>query len=309
MKNKMIWSYLLHLGYNMWSDRDVPEWSPYVAAKPYLRCDKPLWDDVLNKLVEIGANQVIIDLGEGVRYDSHPELAVRGSWTPDQLKAELARIRGLGLEVIPKLNFSTAHDLWLGPYARAVSTEAYYGVCKELIAETIALFDKPRYFHLGMDEETAQHQRHYLYAVLRQHDLWWHDLYFLVEQVEKGGVRPWIWSDYVWNHPEEFYSKMPKSVLQSNWYYGAEFDPAMKNYERVRAYLELEEHGYDQAPTGSNWSCEANMPRTVEFCQQHIAPERLLGFMQTVWHPTLEPTRAKHMQAIELLRQGIALAK
>lgn len=111
------------------------------------------------------------------------------------------------------------------------------------------------------------------------------------------------------NHPEEFYDKMPKSVLQSNWYYGTEFDPAMKNYERVKAYLELEEHGYDQVPTGSNWSCEENMPRTVEFCQQHIAPQRLLGFMQTPWHPTLEATRAKHMQAIELLRQGIQLAK
>ncbi len=303
-KNKMIWAYLLHLGYNMWADREAPEWpSEYVNARPYLRCDISLWHDVLLKLKEAGVNMVVIDLGEGVQYASHPELAVHGSWAPERLKAELARIRSMGLEPIPKLNFSTAHDAWLGPYSRCVSTDTYYGVCKDLIAEVIDLFDKPRFFHLGMDEETAQHQRHYDYAVIRQHDLWWHDFLFLVDQVEKGGVRAWIWSDYVWHHPEAFFARMPKSVLQSNWYYGAEFNEQI-NY--VKAYLDLEAHGYDQVPTGSTWSCVENFPRTVAYCREHIVPERLLGFLQTVWKPTLEATRERHVQAIELAAQSRA---
>ena len=41
---------------------------------------------------------------------------------------------------------------------------------------------------------------------------------------------------------------MPKSVLQSNWYYGAEFS---EKIGYVKAYLDLEEYGYDQVPTGS----------------------------------------------------------
>jgi len=37
-------------------------------------------------------------------------------------------------------------------------------VCRELIAEVVELFDSPRFFHLGYDEETAEHQAQYAYA-------------------------------------------------------------------------------------------------------------------------------------------------
>ena len=301
----MIKSYLLHLGYNMWADRVTPDWNEgYTTAQPYLRCDKGLWDDVLRKMVDLGMNMVIIDLGEGIRYDSHPELGVEGSWTVEEMRAELARIRGMGLEPIPKLNFSATHDTWMGEYHRMVSTSTYYAVCRDLIAEVIDIFDTPRFFHIGMDEETARHQRRHAYVVIRQHELWWEDLHFLVDQVERGGVRSWVWSDYIWDHEVEFLAKMPKSVLQSNWYYAAEFGPELP---RVKAYVDLETHGYDQVPTGSNWTTPDNMAGTVDFCRQHIAPERLLGFMQTVWKPTLEECRGKHMEALDLM--GKALAK
>ena len=302
-KTDMIWAYLIHLGYNMWSDRDTPEWTqwsrlPYFAARPFLRCHTPLWRDLLKRMAGAGVNMVVIDLGEGVEYDSHPEIAVRRAWQPERLRRELARIRDLGLEPIPKFNFSTAHDQWLGPYARCVSTDAYYAVCRDLIAEAAQLFDHPRLFHLGMDEETAGHQRFYQYAVMRQHDLWWHDLYFLIEQVEKAGARPWIWSDYIWRHPDDFRRKMPRSVLQSNWYYGKSFS-LKRRY--VQAYLDLEKHRYDQVPAGSNYSVPVNLHRTAQFCRKRLAPRRLRGFLQTVWRPTLEPYRHYHESAIDLV--------
>jgi hypothetical protein len=299
-RDDMIWAYLVHLSYNMWSDRDVPEWDQYLGAKPYLRFDDSLWNDILLKMVDVGINMVVIDLGDGVQYQSHPEIAVENAWTVDRLRDELSKMRDIGIEPIPKLNFSTCHDAWLGPYARCVSTDRYYEVCQDLIAEVIDIFG-PRLFHLGMDEETAHHQRHYAYVVIRQHELWWHDLNFLVDQVAKQGVRPWIWSDYVWEHAEAFYKKMPKSVLQSNWYYGADFGKEIKH---CKAYLDLEAHGYDQIPTGSNWSTDQNMPRTVTYCAEHIAPQRLVGFLQTVWRPTLEACRDKHMQALDLVGQA-----
>jgi hypothetical protein len=296
----MIKAYLLHLGYNMWADREVED-RQYLAAKSYLRCDKSLWNDVLARMAEIGMNMVVIDLGEGIQYQSHPELAVEGSWTPAQLQAELGRMRDMGLEPIPKLNFSACHDIWLGTYSRMLSTDVYYDVCQDLIAEVIDLFDTPRFFHLGMDEETARHQRHFEYVVIRQYDLWWNDLYFLVDQVEAGGVRPWIWSDYIWDHREVFLAKMPKSVLQSNWYYGAEFG---EDVAYSKAYLDLEAHGYDQVPTGSNWSTPVNFGRTVEFAQENISSEHLLGFLQTVWRPTVEACRDDHMEALDLVRDA-----
>ncbi|NLF01908.1 MAG: Tat pathway signal protein [Anaerolineales bacterium] len=300
----MIKACLLHLSYNMWADCEVADSGvEHVSARPDLRLDQTLWDDIAARMAALGLNMAVIDLGDGVRYRSHPEIAVRGAWSPERLREELARIRALGIEPIPKLNFSTCHDVWLGPYSRCVSTPTYYDVCRDLISEVAELFDQPRFFHLGMDEETAEHQRRYEYVVIRQGELWWHDLGVLIEAVERAGVRPWVWSDYVWQHPEEFMARMPRSVLQSNWYYGTEFGA---DVHYAQAYVDLEAHGYDQVPTGSNWSTPENMARTVAFCREHIAPERLLGFMQTSWKPTLEVCRARHMEALELA--GAALA-
>ena len=301
----MIWANLLHLGYNMWWDREVtPEELPRVAPdilfhksmKPYLRCDRGLWNDITQRMAGAGMNMVVIDLGDGVLYDSHPEIAVENAWTPDELRAELVRLRGLGLEPIPKLNFSTCHDAWLKEYERCVSTPRYYAVCGDLVREVCALFDTPRFFHLGFDEETAQHQVHHEYVAMRQHDLWWHDLLFLVGGVEAAGARAWIWSDYIWGHRDEFLQRMPKSVLQSNWYYGETFDDET-GY--VRAYLDLDAHGFEQVPTASNWSFDTNFAGTVEFCRGRLDPQRLLGFMQTPWVATLEIYRERHERAVD----------
>ena len=301
--NKTIWANLLHLGYNMWADRDTPEHPvKHFKAQPYLRFDVDLWNELTQKMADVGMNMVVIDLGEGVKYESHPELAVENSWTVDRLKQEIRRLRDLGLEPIPKMNFSACHDLWLGPYSRRLCTPEYYEVCRDLIAEVSDIFEKPRFFHIGMDEETSEIQRFYEYVVVRQHDLWWRDFNFFVEQVEKGGSRAWIWSDYLWHHPEPFWNRMPKSVIQSNWYYEDSFS---KKINWVKAYLDLEEHGYDQVPTGSNWAFPKNFEKTVPFCKKNIAPERLLGFMTAPWHPTLMEFRDHHIQAIEQVARGI----
>lgn len=319
--DRFIWAYLAHLGFNMWADRKVAKWggklpqiTKNVRAHKYLRCDQTLWDDIVEKIADSGMNMMVIDIGEGLKYESHPELAVKGSWSHKRFKNELTKIRNLGIEPIPKLNFSTAHDIWLGPYSRAVSTPEYYAVCSDIITEVIKLFEKPRFFHLGYDEENAGNQRRYNYMVVRQHELWWHDFDFFVNQVEKHGVRPWIWSDYAWSHPQTFYKKMPTSVLQSNWYYGTDFDKyecdsfgekdSAKTY--IDTYIKLDKHGYDQIPTASNWSLPENFEQTVDFCRKHIAPEHLKGFLQTPWAPTLEIYRQHHIEAIQVVADVIA---
>jgi hypothetical protein len=316
MADKLIWANLLHLSYNMWWDAPVPpdgNPSPYwqeirrqKSMTPALRCDRQLWHDLTVRMAKGGLNMLVIDLGDAIRYASHPEIAVEGAWTPDELRRELARLRGLGLEPIPKLNFSTCHDAWLKEYERCVSTRRYYEVCADLIAETNQLFDQPRFFHLGYDEETYQHQRLNEYAVIRQGELWWHDFLFFVREVERAGVRPWIWSDYIWQHRDEFLRRMPKSVLQSNWYYGNAFDDSVAY---LKAYHDLAAHGYDQVPTGSNWSHASNFGDTVKYCRQHLPAEHLLGFMQAPWVITLEYFRAQHEAAIDQVaaaRQALA---
>lgn len=302
-----IWANLLHLSFNMWPDRNAPDLPRYWAFHDKMFFDRGVWDDVTEAMARIGMNMVVIDLGDAVKYETHPEIALPDAWSRDELKTELARLRRLGLEPIPKLNFSTCHDAWLKEYSRMVSTRKYYEVCANLIGEVCELFDSPRLFHIGMDEETAENQTHFNIAIVRQHELYWHDFQFLVEQVEKHNVRAWIWSDMVWDHPEAWLRHMPKSVLQSNWYYEDDFTGQQDNaspssryfVHAVRAYELLERHGFDQVPTGSNWSTPTNFAATVAHCRRVIAPERLKGFLMAPWAPTVEACRAVHMAAIQ----------
>lgn len=309
LAKEKIWASLMHLSFNMWEDHDrlkndgiknheVRIWDDN------LRLSEKLWDDSLKAMVDNGFNMVLIDLGDAVTYDSHPEIAVVNAWTPARLRNELQKIRKMGLEPIPKLNFSAGHDQWLGKYSRMVSTDTYYQVCGELITEVISLFGKPRFFHLGYDEETSQNQRFLNVAVVRQGEQWWKDFYFFVDAVEKGGVRPWIWSDYAWENEEAFFSKMPKSVLQSNWYYGNSFDDP--NHKIVRTFIRLEKEGFDQVPCGTYYESktekpkDANMLSNIQWASKNISDSRLLGFMLTNWRPTTEPFREEILRGFSL---------
>jgi hypothetical protein len=112
-----IWGALLHMGTNMWSDVPVKNWGPFkpdelhlVCAADHLRFDEAVWQTLTKRMQSARMNLLVIDLGEALQYQSHPELSVKGSWPIDKFRAELTRLRAMGLEPIPKLNFSTAHD-------------------------------------------------------------------------------------------------------------------------------------------------------------------------------------------------------
>lgn len=326
----MIWANLYHLGYNAYSDRDDAGWfsqtgNQDLGYRPFLRFDDDLWEELTQRIQAIGGNLIVLSIADGLRFDSHPEIAVEGAWSPARLKAEIARLATMGIELIPKLNFSTSHDLWLGPYHRMISTPIYYEVCHNLITELCDIFDTPRFFHLGFDEETLEMQAHYEYVTLRQHDLWWRDLQFFVDEVERAGSRPWIWSDFIWNHPDEFQKRMSRSVVHSNWYYGETFDVEIDTNGAKRvdgclddspsglgrrqttplgAYRELEHGGYDQIPTGSSYVSDNNFPETVKWCRANLCHQQLLGFLQTVWLPVTEKYRDRHELGLKKFAEG-----
>ena len=317
--DKMIWAYLIHLGMNSWKDIPLdkaPADSTHAfkvrCMADYLRTDEAVWHTILDRLGKSGANMVIIDMAEGVALPSHPELSVKGTWSVEKFQKELARLRAMGLEPIPKMNFSTCHDSWLKIYQRMVSTKKYYQVCADVIRDVIDIFrvdgKPPRFFHLGYDEETAGHQRQFELAIVRQGELWWHDFLWFAKQVEDKGVRPWIWSDYCWQHKDEFIKRIPKSVLQSNWFYGPEFDvsklkPAQKPY--VQTYIDLAEAGFDQVPTGANWSNDTNFGDTVKFCREKCPAEHLKGFMMASWQRTIPEEQEKALRAVDQLEAEV----
>ena len=151
-----------------------------------------------------------------------------------------------------------------------------------------------------MDEETWEHQKGMTYCVVRQAEQWWYDFGIMCKAVEKTGARPWIWSDYAWHHPDEFFAKMPQEVVQSNWYYGNDFTEK-DNYHTF--YEKFAMAGYDQIPAGSNWSYQENFKLTIDFVKR-LPQEHILGFEQTVWFPTLNARMNRHEGAIQALAEA-----
>lgn len=310
MENKMIWAYLIHLGEAMWGDFEPGDGGACIFTDRS-SFDMNVWLDVTADLERSkSCNMILIDVGDGVEYESHPEINRPGALTKKQLSDEIQRLRSLGFEVIPKLNFATSHDKWMGIYSRMVSTPQYYQFCTDVIDEMCELFGHPRFFHLGMDEECCVVQKKLPICIVRQHDLYWHDINFLIKAVEKNGARPWLWADYIWHTPEnekDFLENMSHDALLSNWYYGSwqgELFTEIRN-----AYAVLEAHGFDQVPTGSN--CDKsrdftrdNMVLTVKHCLNIIAPERLKGFMMAPWEMTNENQRPRHKEAVEVMKKS-----
>ena len=296
-----IWSYFIQLGHNMWREpcSYVEHRGPFFAQAtgryfPTMHTDRAVWREVIDFLPSCGFNAVIIDIGEGVQYESHPELSVPGAWTKDELRREVEHIRAMGLEPIPKLNFSSYHDAWLGDYSRMKGTAKYYEVVKEVIDEVCEIFAPVKYFHLGMDEEDVPDHKKAM-TIIRSNDLWCHDLYFYMDCVEKNGARPWIWGDFYWGHANIFGEKIPRECLISNWWYErlqTRPDGSFLPKTEMDAYVALAELGYDQIPCASTWCCHQNIAQTVLFFKEkNLINEHLLGFLEAPWQLTNEAGR------------------
>lgn len=288
----MIWSYFLQLSNHMWRPIGNGTGNAYridYSSLPENGTDIELWDKMVDFIAERQYNMLVIDVGDGVKYESHPEISAVDAWDKDFLKKKLDEIRARGIEPIPKLNFSASHCAWIKDYHYLISTPAYYKMCADVIAEVCELFGYPRLFHLGMDEEFIGNQAQFPVGVVRQGEHWWHDAYFFFAECEKHGARPWVWSDYFWRHPDLFKKNMPKSVLQSNWCYRSMVNPPNeKQQTRVNAYLELNELGYEQIPTASTWGIPTgiNELETVGFCRDRLDPALLKGFLTVPWAST-----------------------
>ena len=323
-KSSEIRSVLLHWGLNQWgeslpSDIKGPLAHSRICNDRVKFSDKS-WNMLVDDMIAKKMNLVVIDLGEFPVYPSHPELALPGSRSPDWIRGEVRRLKSLGLEPIPKLNFSTGHDAWLGEYSRMVTTRKYYQVCSDVIKDAAEMFDHPRFLHIGYDEEVVKHQ--YGFRCVRDGEVWWHDFLWFVKTVEANGMRPWMWSDYGWDHAD-FLEKCPKQVVQSNWYYSdlegfdlAKIDPKKRDYTILKLFETLDKAGFDQIPCGSNWKSKRykkegpavnnSIAGLVKFCREKISPERLKGFMMAPWADCQESSNKTNLEGIDLLAKALA---
>lgn len=320
-----IWAYMPQFGMNMWGDLvKKPERDgimtrhltdaeydalcrPENQTREAIRFDDAVWNDLSGGLQASGCNLILADLGDFVVYPSHPELAIKGSWSAERMQAEVLRLKGLGFEVVPKLNFSCCHDAWLKEYRKMVSTAQYYRILRDLVSDAYEMFMHPKYVHVGMDEEDIyEYQaRENSIVRMRQGDLWWHDLLFLVKEVEKHGARAWVWSDYLRRHTaEEFFRRMPKTVVQSPWTYRTEspsFDDPL-----IAIYKTLTDNGYDTVPCASNcYGLAKNFTATAAFCSENLDPRYYKGILFAPWMATTPVWRRLLLEGVEIFGRAV----
>lgn len=291
----MIRSYLIHLSYNMWADENSDKFlgveNPFTYRKRF--CQKTAWDKIIPMLPTYGINTLIVDVGDGLKYESHPEISDANAWSKEELLSEIQKINSLGIKVVPKLNFSAQHDAWLGKYSLMVSTPTYYKVVADIIDEVCELF-KPEYLHLGLDEESYREkhmQSGFGVTCVRRFDLYWNDMKFYFSCCDKNGVRPWMWEGFARFYPEEFAKNASKEPIYSPWAYFRTLNPQLlPDYEQdvFNGIKLLDELGFDIVPTVSTCSDYCSTDDVIGYAKNAVKEENLLGYMTAPWIPTMD---------------------
>ena len=276
MANEKMMAAIIHLTANLWREEGNTAGEnvdPIKVASPELRCDEALLDEYTAALAKAGVNTLILDLGDAVCYQTHPELAVQNAWSVEKLRAKLAKLREMGFSLIPMLNFSTAHDIWLGDNAHMIATVPYYKVCTDLIREVCRIFDYPTYFHLGWEDETyqAQEDMGLEYIAVRHMDQWWHDFYLFADRVLGEGATPMFFADKMWLDADEFIKQTPPNAVVCNRFNGKLDATALACFER------LNKENYDQLPVFDGAPNAYALQQLKEYTARVIADEHLLG--------------------------------
>ncbi len=293
MKNEKIWAFLIHLGSNMWAKKGTT-WGRRLHIEEFgykdeMFCDREVWKKVVDFLPSQGFNTLLIDIGEGLVLDSHPEIATKGAWTKEELKAEIVRLREMGITCIPKFNFSTRHNAWMGEWAYRVGAPEYYQMCRDIVEEVIDLFETPKLFHLGLEEEIA-HQNDSV-NICRSAKKKIEDALDLINLCIKRGVRPWIWLDVDgFGGWDNFCKNIPKETVVSTWFYGIIPPNGNPKSAPKEAYYmkELDEYGYEQIPTSSSRQYHLNSKETMMFGQEYCNNGTIIGHMTASWYLTTE---------------------
>ena len=90
-----------------------------------------MWTYILEESVRVGMNTIILDIGGGIEFGSHPEIATKGAWRRSRVRQEVKRCKELGIALIPRLNFlldcvsDTGVKPWIWSCPLFRSTEGY----------------------------------------------------------------------------------------------------------------------------------------------------------------------------------------
>jgi len=179
--------YLMHISHYdpVWCEAKDTE-------KPY---DLDVGLDLVDAMAEAGLNLLVVDPKDGLRYQSHPELARHYSVEMDTLAALRDRAETRGIEMAIKLNFSQSqlhqHNHWFRPHHKLFDRDEYWDKAFEIVDELIEVARPRRFFHVGMDEDHWRSYRQYVAAI-----------HSLRDRLAERKLRTLIWNDTGSDWPE-----------------------------------------------------------------------------------------------------------
>jgi len=286
----MLWVYMIYLGTNMWNEGDsLTRFNKNDAFfHKEMFTDRKTWRAATDFAIKAGFNAFLVDIGEGLQLEAHPELAASGAWTKEEMKAELDRLKASGATVIPKLNLSATHDAWLNTLGHKLNTPEYFKAVREIIDEVIELFQPP-IIHLGFDEESHRErnmQNKYGYSSYRYGEEYALALNYFVKCALDKGVRPWLWAGLATYSWDEFAHYSPHDAI-----YGTCNYEQMRNTPKSEIYYQmlydsarkLEKLGYDQLPAVSTCYDYYSVDDTMEFWKSVISPKHFIGVASAPW--------------------------
>lgn len=186
----------------------------------------------------------------------------------------------MGINPIPKLNFSGEHNAWLQDWARMVGTESYYKMTQEVVEEMIEIFDTPDFLHLGLDEEGEGNIQNTPFTTIRNADQFVEDAQKLFKICLDKNV--------------------PKEVLVSCWYY---YNFANSKSGWYKLNNRLAEWGYEQVPCCSTWNEVMNTRHTLKWCKDTVEPQSSIkGYLTAPWLHTVPSNKYGLMNAAWVLK-------
>ena len=275
---------LVHMGMNI-GDKYYPEFV----------FEEDVWNNIVDKCVGCGFTHIVLDVGGGIRSQAYPKLAVKGSWEPEKVNGEVKRLKELGITLIPKLNFSAAHDMWFQEYGREkMSTPEYYRVCEELIAEVLKIFEYPAYMHLGFDEEfdnIANEENHF-----RTKEQKLKDYGFLCSCVRSYGATPFIWQDMFADYNDA------TDYLGNDVIIGSAMNDTYEKKDWIREHIE---NGFQVVLITSNSFTKNNARATVGCYFNSSLRHGILGYIACPRLSTTRKNEAAILEEIELLGSAV----
>ncbi len=326
MKEK-IWALMVYLSENQWIS----------LMKDKLNFDDSFWDYILKKSSECGINTILLEVGDGVKFETHPEISLPDAWSHARVRKEVKKCREFGIALIPKLNFSSAHNFWMKEWRNMTSSKPYYDFCRDIIQEIYEMFERPEYIHIGYDEEVPLccFKPEIEYQIMRKGKLLMDDFKFLIDEVNKTGAKPWAWYDPLWDHAEDYfkYMNLDEEVVLSPWYYMGlkkehfqplskynsdgtenelykqgfrfvEHNPAISNatgYWFSDEVLKVMKHGFKYIPTPSVYCNDNNTDDMVEYFKNGAPDEQIFGYLTAPWVSTVWENKETIDKSVELL--------